>query len=67
MKKKEESDKNLLWKNFLFTITLLKTMHILMNIIFQGFFQKNPIKIAVHELTKTIFKIILTFQEAEIC
>ena len=46
---------------------LLKTMYILIKTVFQGFFQMNPIKIAIHELSKTIFEIILAFPEAEIC
>ena len=38
-----------------------------MKTIFLGFFQMNPRKIAVDELSKAIFKIILAFPEAEIC
>ena len=38
-----------------------------MKTFFQGFFQMNPMRIADYELSKTIFKIILAFPEAEIC
>ena len=45
---------------------LFKTMYVLIKTVFQDIFQMNPIKIAVHELSKTILKIILAFPEAEI-
>ena len=63
MKKEVERVKNLTQKNYFFTIMLLKTMYTLVKTVFQGFFQMNPIKIAIHELSKTIFEIILAFPE----
>ena len=66
MKEEVERVKKLaLEKICFFTIMPLKTISI--KTIFQDCFQMNPIKIAIHKLSKNIFEIILAFPEAEIC
>ena len=49
------------------TLTLFKAIGFSSAKIVLEYFQLNPIKIAVQELSKTVFEIVLALPEAEIC